>query len=196
MKSLINRTLAAASALALLGGAAPAFAQSEPILGQVSLFATNWCPRGWMQASGQILPISQYTALFSLYGVTYGGNGVNNFALPNLNDRAPVSWSTNLPLGAAVGSSSTTLTIAQLPAHTHMVLAASAAPSTNNPAGGSLATFPTGTPIYAANTATPDVVMNPSIVGPTGGNSPVSTQSPSLAMNFCVAMQGVFPSRN
>lgn len=196
MKTLIKRTLATASVMAMLGGAAPALAQAEPILGQVSLFATDWCPKGWVQANGQILPIAQYTALFSLYGVTYGGNGVTNFALPNLNDRAPVSWSSNLPIGAAIGSSTTTLMISQLPQHTHIVLATSAAPSTNNPAGGSLATFASGTPIYAASTATPDVVMNPGVVGPTGGNTPISTQSPSLAMNYCVAMQGIFPSRN
>lgn len=196
MKSLIKLTLAATSALAVVGGAAPAFAQAEPILGQVSLFATNWCPKGWAQASGTTLPIAQYTALFSLYGTTYGGNGTTTFALPNLNDRAPIGWSSTNPIGAVIGQSSVTLTIQQMPQHNHMLLASSQAPASNSPTGASLATFPSGNNIYAAATATPDVQMNAGVIGFSGGNLPVPTQSPSLALNYCVAMQGIFPSRN
>lgn len=196
MKSLIKLTLAATSALAMLGGAAPALAQAEPILGQVSLFATNWCPKGWAQASGTTLPIAQYTALFSLYGTAYGGNGTTTFALPNLNDRAPISWSSTNPIGAVIGQSTVTLTVQQLPQHNHPMFASSASPGSNSPSGGSLGTFPSGNNIYAAATATPDVQMNVGVIGQAGGNSPVPTQSPSLAMNYCVAMQGIFPSRN
>lgn len=195
MKQFKVMGLAAISGLAVLGAAASANAQAEPILGQVSLFATNWCPVGWAQANGATIAIQSNSALFSLYGVTYGGNGTTNFALPNLQNRAPISWSSTNPIGAAVGNSSVTLTTAQMPAHTHVVLASSAATSTNNPAGGSLGTFPAGDAIYAANTSTPDVAMHAGIVTTTGGNQPVSTQSPVLSMNWCVAMQGIYPSR-
>lgn len=195
MKAFKVMGLAAASGVAMLCAAAPAAAQSEPILGQVSLFATNWCPEGWLAANGATLPIQQYSALFSLYGVTYGGDGVTNFALPNLMGRAPVSWSGALQIGTQAGAATTNLTVQQLPAHTHMVFGSSAATSTNTPAGGLLGTFPAGQPIYAANTATPDILMHQGVVGVTGGNQPVPTQSPVLSMNWCVAVNGIFPQR-
>ena len=195
MKTITVIGLAAASSLALLCGATSAAAQSEPILGQVTLFATSWCPSGWLPANGATLPISQYTSLFSLYGTTYGGDGVTNFALPNLSGRAPVSWSGALQIGTQAGSASTNLTVAQMPAHTHLVYGTSAATSTNSPAGGSLGTFPAGQPIYAANTATPDIALHQGVVGITGGNQPIPTQSPVLAMNWCVAIAGVYPQQ-
>lgn len=195
MKQFKVMGLAALSGLAVLGGAASAHAQAEPILGQVSLFATNWCPRGWAPADGATLSIQANSALFSLYGVTYGGNGTTNFNLPNLQNRAPISWSSTNPIGAATGSSSATLTTAQMPAHTHVVLASSATISTNSPAGGSLGTFPAGQTIYAANTVTPDVAMHAGIVSVSGGSQPFSTQSPVLSMNWCVATSGIYPSR-
>ena len=93
MKQFKVMGLAALSSLAVLGGAASAHAQAEPILGQVSLFATNWCPRGWAQANGATIAIQSNSALFSLYGITYGGNGTTTFALPNLQNRPPDCWS-------------------------------------------------------------------------------------------------------
>lgn len=187
--------LAATSGLALICGAAPAAAQSEPILGQVSLFATNWCPQGWLQANGAALSIAQYTSLYALYGTIYGGDGVTTFALPNLQGRAPVSWSGALQIGTQAGSATTNLTVQQMPAHTHQVFGTSAATSTNSPLGGALGTFPAGQPIYADNTATPDILMHEGVVGVTGGNQPIPIQSPVLAMNWCVAVEGVFPSQ-
>lgn len=195
MKQLKVMGLAAISGLAVLGSATSANAQAEPILGQVSLFATNWCPRGWAQANGATIAIQSNSALFSLYGTTYGGNGTTTFNLPNLQNRAPISWSSTNPIGVAIGNSSVTLTTSQMPAHTHVVLASSAAISTNNPAGGSLGTFPAGQTIYAANTVTPDVAMHAGIVTVAGGSQPFPTQSPVLSMNWCVAMQGIYPSR-
>jgi len=187
--------LAAASGAALLCAAAPAAAQSEPLLGQVSLFAMNWCPRGWAPANGALVAISQNSALYSLYGITYGGDGQNTFALPNLQDRAPVSWSSTNPIGTASGSSSVTLTINQMPTHSHPVLGTIQPTGTNDPTGALLGTFPVGQSIYAPNTATPDVPMHAGIIGPAGGNQPVSTQSPILAMTWCVATAGIYPSR-
>jgi microcystin-dependent protein len=120
---------------------------------------------------------------------------VTNFALPNLGGRAPVSWSGALQIGTQAGSATTSLTVQQIPAHTHQVFGTSAATSTNSPLGGSLGTFPAGQPIYAANTATPDILMHAGVVGVTGGNQPISTQSPVLAMNWCLATEGVYPQR-
>jgi len=192
MKQFKVMALAAISGLAILGAAGAANAQAEPVLGQVSLFATSWCPVGWAQANGALIAIQSNSALFSLYGVTYGGNGSTNFALQN---RAPINWSNTNAIGSATGSSTVTLTTAQMPAHTHVVLASSTTISTNNPAGASLGTFPASAVIYAPNTSTPDVAMHAGIVSMAGGNQPVSTQSPVLAMNWCVATQGIYPSR-
>lgn len=187
--------LAGASGLAVLCGAASASAQSEPILGQVALFATDWCPEYWAPANGALIPISQNSALYSLYGVTYGGDGQVTFGLPNLSNRAPINWSSANPLGAQIGQSSVTMTQGQMPMHTHVVLGSSAATATNDPTGASLGTFPAGQAIYAPNSSTPDVPMHAGIVGIAGGSQPIPTQSPALAMTWCVAVQGIYPSR-
>lgn len=195
MKSTLRAALAATAAFAAIAGAAPAFAQAEPFIGQVTLFGMNWCPRNWLPANGQTMSIAQNSALFSLFGTQYGGDGVATFALPNLQGRAPVSASSSYPVGTAWGNSQVTMTIAQMPAHTHVVLASSAGPTVNSPSGASLATFPGSNPIYAAPSSTPDIPMNPAIVSSVGNNQPIPTQSPVLAMIWCVSMQGVFPSR-
>ena len=192
---VLGAAAVAASGLALLCGASPAAAQADPILGQVTLFATNWCPNNWLPANGAVLAISQYSALFSLYGTTYGGDGTTNFALPDLSGRAPVSWSGGLQIGTQAGSTTTSMTVQQMPAHTHQVFGTSAPTSTNTPLGGLLGTFPTGQSIYAANPAAPDILMHEGVVGISGGNQPIPIQSPVLAMNWCVAVNGVFPQR-
>lgn len=168
---------------------------ADPYVGQLVLFATDWCPVHWAKANGALLPINQNQALFSLYGTTYGGNGTTNFALPDLQGRAPVSYASTMPLGLATGNTTATLTIAQMPMHNHVLLAAASGPVTNNPSGGSLATFPAGSPIYASPSETPSVAMHPNVVTPTGGNQPFSIQNPILAMNWCVSLQGIYPSR-
>lgn len=196
MKTLSKLAMAASAAVAVLGAAAPASAQVEPYLSQAALFATNWCPKGWVQANGQLLSIQQNQALFSLYGTTYGGDGRSTFALPNLQNRAPISWSNTNPIGSAIGAPVVTLTVQQLPMHTHFMLASSTNGTTSNPSGATLSTFPTGQTIYAANTSTPDVVMNAASVRTTGGGQPISIQSPVLPMTWCIATSGVFPSRN
>jgi microcystin-dependent protein len=198
MKRLKLLALGATAALGLNAAiSAPVLAQAaEPFVGQLVLFPMNWCPRNWAKANGAILPIAQHQALYSLYGTTYGGDGRQTFGLPNLEGRAPVSYSSNMPLGMMTGSSTATLTVNQMPAHNHMILAASTGPTSNNPAGGSLATFPDGSPIYASSAEVPSVAMHPNVVTPTGNNQPFSTQSPILAMNWCVSLQGIYPSRS
>lgn len=193
MKRTHTLALAATALCAVLGAAAPASAQVEPYIGQISVFGGNFCPRGWTQASGQIVAIRSNTPLFALYGTIYGGDGTVTFALPNLNDRAPAAWSNNNPIGEEWGASTTTLITTEMPMHRHTILAASTGGATNSPAGAALATFPAAQKIYSANP--PSVMMNPAVMGPAGGNQPFSTQSPVLAMTWCVATTGIYPSR-
>jgi len=197
MNRLKLLALGATAALGLNAAVStPVLAQAaEPYIGQLVLFATDWCPRNWHKADGALLSINANQALFSLYGTTYGGDGMTTFALPNLQGRAPVSYSSNMPLGLMTGNTTATLTIAQMPMHNHVLLAASTGPTSNSPSGGSLATFPSGSPIYASPSETPSVAMHPNVVTPTGGNQPFSIQNPILAMNWCVSMQGIYPSR-
>lgn len=198
--------LLAASAVAIAATftiSAPAQAQAEPLLGQMMLFGGNFCPRGWGDASGALLPINQYSALFSLLGTMYGGDGRTTFALPDLRGRAPISLGSGPGLpsyptqGARGGSTSFTLTINTMPTHNHIgtMRASQIAGDTANPKDNSLATSP-GTPIY--HTGAPNVNMDVGtvVIGNSGANIPVNKLSPYLVMRWCVAMQGVFPSRN
>lgn len=174
-----------------------AFAQ-EPYLGEIRLFGFNFCPVGWAPANGQTLSISANSALFSLYGTYFGGNGTTNFNLPDLTGRAPVAFGSppnGQAFGTAYGASSVNLTIGQLPPHTHQLRATSQSNNQNLPAGALLATFPAGEKIYSASTAPADTAMSTAAIGLTGGGLPVSTQSPALAVSWCVATQGIYPSR-
>jgi microcystin-dependent protein len=195
MKRLLA-TAALASTLHLVGGGL-ASAQI-PYISEVRLFSFNFCPIGWFQASGQLLPISQYTALYALIGTTYGGNGTTTFALPNLNGRAPYgSGSTGgLPpttVGEVYGQSTVSLSANNMPAHTHQLYASSNGPATNTAAGGLSASLPTGERGYAAAGSPANVTFSPNAVGLTGQNLPVNIQSPSLSMNWCIAYDGIFP---
>jgi len=166
-------------------------------IGEVRLFGFNFCPTGWLQASGQTLAVNQYSALFSLYGTIYGGNGQTNFMLPNLNGRAPYdSGAGGQPIGAYYGSPQATLTIANLPAHGHQLNASTTAPSVDNPTGGYLGTLTNASQkIYAPSGSPANAPMGSGAVGVTGGNQPFSTLSPALAMMWCVAITGIYPSR-
>jgi len=174
-------------------------AAQEMYVGELRQFGFNWCPYGWLQAAGQLLPISQYTPLFALIGTTFGGNGTTNFALPNLSGRAPYGQLANgqgQPFGAVYGQSQVTLTVANLPAHTHQLKGSSAAATTYSLNGGLLST-PTNTAakVYAGAGSPADTNMAVGAVGMTGNNVPISTQSPALSVNWCIATTGVFPSR-
>jgi len=172
-------------------------AAQEPYLGEVRLFGFNFCPVGWLEAAGQTLSVTQNTALFSLYGTTYGGNGSTTFGLPNLSGRAPygmASGGAGQPIGAVYGTSTVTLTVANLPPHTHQLTASSAPDTTNSPAGAFLAT-PAGGKLYAPAGSPPNSPMAVSAIGITGSGVPISVQSPALSMNWCVATVGIYPSR-
>ncbi|HTT97594.1 MAG TPA: tail fiber protein [Rhizomicrobium sp.] len=172
---------------------------TDPYLGQLMVVGFTFCPRGWTEANGQILSIASNTALFSLYGTTYGGNGQTTFALPDLRGRVAMHVGAGLGLpnadqGEVLGTPTTTLTVANLPAHNHSLNASGAAPSSNDPSGNLLGTFTPTQHVY--DPGAPNKVMAPTAIGMTGQNIPFDQHQPSLVLRYCVALQGVFPSRN
>lgn len=165
---------------------------TEPFLSQIQIFSFNFPPKGWALCNGQLLPINQNQALFSLLGTTYGGDGRVNFALPNLQGRVPMHVGGGLTLGQQGGEQAHTLSLAEMPAHTHQAVAS---------AGGPTASLPTNN-FWASNTgfapygSTTDLAMSPSAISPVGGGQAHLNMSPFLTLNFCIALQGIFPSQN
>ncbi len=171
---------------------------SEPFIGEIRMFGFNFAPSGWAMCNGQLLPISQNTALFSLLGTFYGGNGTSDFALPDLRSRVPLHMGQGVglspyTLGEDAGLQTATLNDAQLPSHTHTVQASDSAAKLRSPGTGVLGKT-TGHTYEAA----PDGVttMNAAMISPTGEGQPFSIVQPVLTLNFCIALQGIFPSRN
>lgn len=168
----------------------------EPFIGQIILFAGNFAPRGWTLCDGQLLAISQHQALFSIIGTTYGGDGKTTFALPDLRSRVPIQPGqgpglSHYQLGERTGSESVTLTTTQIPSHTHQLRASDQDPSGRpDPRNNSLALAD----IYASADA--GDAMSPTSIANTGGNQPHTNVQPVLALNFIIAMVGIFPSRN
>ena len=167
---------------------------SQPFIGEVKVVSFNFPPRGWAFCNGQLLPINQNQALFSILGTTYGGDGRVNFALPNLQGRMPLHVGAGITLGTAAGEASHTLTVNEMPAHNHPAMAQSAVAPT--PGGGSpnntvWATAPS--PVFGTS---PNVGMNAAAVSNAGNGQPHENQAPYLTLNFIVALQGIFPSRN
>lgn len=180
---------------------------SQPFIAEIRIFAGNFAPRTWAFCNGQLLSIAQNTALFSLLGTTYGGNGTQNFALPNLQGSTPIGPGqgpglANYLLGQVSGAPSVTLTGGQVPAHTHTPSCFSTAPNPApilSPAGNVWAVA--GSRRVTANlyaTISTPVAMNAQVVNPNnpGGAQPHNNLQPFLALNFIIALQGIFPSRN
>lgn len=177
-----------------------------PYLAQVKMFGFSYAPRGYALCNGQFLPINQNQALFSLLGTTYGGNGQTTFALPDLRGRTPMgggssvdpNWQPNFLLGQRAGSESVTLNNSEMPQHVHQVNASTAAGNNRIPSNRVYATSTNPvTPISLYAPATGALVgLNPSSVGQSGGSQPHTNMQPYITMNFCIALQGVFPSRN
>jgi microcystin-dependent protein len=175
----------------------------SPFLGEIYMFAGNFAPRGWAFCNGQLLSISQNSALFAVLGTTYGGNGVTVFALPNLQSRVPMHAGqgpglSNRVQGEAAGAETATIGLTQLPAHSHAVtLNASTGPAnTANPDAAVMAASEAG--LYATGVA-PGVVMggtSVSLGNSAGGNTPHPNVQPYQAINFIIALEGIFPSRN
>jgi microcystin-dependent protein len=180
---------------------------SQPFLGEIRMFGFGFAPNGWQPCNGQTLAISQYAALFALLGTTYGGNGTSTFQLPNLQSRVPVCQGsgaglTPYVLGEQTGTESVTLLTTQMPAHSHAVNAGTttsgnvAQPAGAYPATVQITGETKGGTVNTYSTASPNAIMNPNMIGPSGGNQPHPNIQPVLCVNFCIAMVGLFPSRN
>ncbi|NMM54551.1 phage tail protein [Paenibacillus aquistagni] len=173
----------------------------DPYLGEIRIFAGQFAPKDWAFCNGQLLPISQYTALFSIIGVRYGGDGKTTFALPNLQGRAPMHFGagpglTPHELGEAGGSSSVTLLESEIPRHNHTPAAVSSGSGDANPeqkVWGPTAGLP-GPKIYS--TAEPNVPMNPAALSQAGSSQPHNNMQPYLGINFIISLAGVYPPRS
>jgi microcystin-dependent protein len=164
---------------------------SEPFLAEIRIFSFNFAPPGWALCNGQLLPINQNQALFSLLGTTYGGDGQTTFALPNLRGRVPMHVGAH-GLGEQGGEEAHSLSMAEMPAHTHVVNATDADANTGNPANNVPARATT--PVYHAPTAL--TALHPNSITNVGGSQPHANMQPFLAITFAIALQGIFPSRN
>lgn len=175
---------------------------SEPFIAEVVMFAGNFAPRGWAFCQGQVLAIAQNTALFSLLGTTYGGNGQTTFALPDLRGRVPVGTGQgpglpSMTLGEVAGEPSHTLNVNEMPAHTHsaQVGAQSGAGNSTSPSGATWATSSSRDALYS--TSAPNAQMSAGVtVGAAGGSQPHNNMQPYLGMNYIIALEGIYPSRN
>jgi microcystin-dependent protein len=170
---------------------------TTPFLGEIRMFGFNFTPTGWAACNGQLMPISQNTALFSLLGTIYGGNGTTTFALPNLQSRVPVHMGqgTGLSLydiGQDGGAETVTLTAAEMPVHSHPVHADATEATSDDPVGHTLAKSKTH--VYAPGPGTE--FMHAKTAGDAGNGQAHANIQPYLTLNFCIALQGVFPSRS
>ena len=164
---------------------------SEPFLGEIKIISWNFPPKGWAFCNGQLLPINQNQALFSILGTTYGGDGRVNFGLPNLQGRVPFHIGQGLVLGEVGGQTSHTLTLSEMPAHSHPVAANSGNADKVDPTANFWAQG-----AASAYSPTPNNAMHPAAVTNVGGSQPHANMPPYLVLNFIIALQGIFPSRN
>ena len=178
---------------------------ADPFVGEIRIFAFSFAPRGWAVCDGGTVAIQQNAALFSILGVTYGGNGTTNFNLPNFQGRAAMHWGappglspTNI--GQVQGSDTVTLTSQQLPMHTHLLqggTVASGGGSQQTATPSPTAMFSLSNPLLAyAPDPTPPVSFAPQAIMPAGGGQPHSNAQPRTALLYCIALEGIFPSRN
>lgn len=168
---------------------------SNPYVGEIRMFGGNFAPAGWAFCSGQLLPISENDVLFNLIGTTYGGDGQETFALPNLQSRVPVHSGTGpggltYQLGEQGGVESVTLTTNQIPVHSHPMVASTADANSPNPGGNVLAQPVTTTPYF---NDIPNTTLNGSAIAPVGGSQPHENMQPYLAVNFIISLFGIFP---
>jgi microcystin-dependent protein len=176
---------------------------SEPYIGQIQAFGFDFAPRGWALCNGQLMSIAHNTALFSLIGTTYGGDGVTTFALPDLRGRAPTHWGqgpglSDYEMGEMYGQQTHTLISTEMPAHNHILMAnAGTADASDQPANNLLcqahdASTGSGINVYSPHANT---TMSPMAISVSGGSQPHNIQGPRLTISFCIALEGIFPSR-
>jgi microcystin-dependent protein len=162
-----------------------------PFLAEIRIMSFNFPPQGWAMCDGQLLPINQNEALFELLGTTYGGDGKVNFGLPNLQGRTPIHVGTGHSLGERGGEQSHTLSISELPSHTHGVVAASVPATSNVPSNERMISQSTGANLYAK--ASNVQAMAPQTIASVGGSQAHPNMQPYLTLNFCISLQGLFP---
>jgi microcystin-dependent protein len=175
----------------------------DPFIGEIRMFGGNFAPKGWAFCNGQLLSISQNTALFSILGTTYGGNGQTTFALPDLQCRVPMHWGNGAGLspkviGEVAGTETVTLLSVHMAPHTHPLMATNNDADNAHPVGNTLAGNSATQGTIATYAATPPSgQMNPASIGPnTGGGQPVPILNPFLCVSFIIALEGIYPSRN
>jgi microcystin-dependent protein len=164
---------------------------AEPFTSEIRIMSFGYAPRGWAMCNGQLLPINQNQALFSLLGTTFGGDGRVNFALPDLRGQVPIHVGSGHTFGEKGGEQAHTLSIAEIPTHTHVLEASGNNATQNSPTNAFLAN---STAVY--HTATSLVALNPSSVTSTGGSQAHLNMQPFLVLTFCIALTGIFPSQN
>ncbi|HEV2882782.1 MAG TPA: phage tail protein [Pyrinomonadaceae bacterium] len=167
---------------------------SEPFLSEIRIMSFAFAPKGWALCNGQLMPINQNQALFSLLGTTYGGDGRVNFALPDLRGRTPIHEGSGHTLGERGGEQAHTLTIAELPTHAHVANATSIPATTNTPGSNLLLAQSTSSQLYGAPSNVQ--AMAPNAISNVGGSQAHLNMQPFLTLNFCIALQGIFPSQN
>jgi microcystin-dependent protein len=167
---------------------------AQPYVGEIRMFAGNFAPAGWMFCEGQLLPISENETLFQLIGTTYGGDGESTFALPDLRGRLPIHQGNGFILAETGGAEEITLTVNQIPAHSHPFLATANGATQSNPQGQTTAS---NSPINIYRTLVPpppNVNMAPSMIGSVGGSQPHTNFQPYLCVDFIISLFGIFPS--
>lgn len=181
---------------------------SDQYLGEIRLFPYTFAPQGWADCTGQLMPISQNAALFSLLGTNFGGNGTSNFGLPDLQGRVPVDWQqgpglSNYALGQKGGSETVALTSTNMGAHSHAMVASTTNGNTNSPSATAVLAQPyvaatprTGNQGQIYNAQAPTTSLTPATIQPVGGSQPHNNVQPSLVMRYCIALTGIFPPRN
>jgi microcystin-dependent protein len=173
---------------------------ADPFVAEIRIFPFNFAPKGWAFCDGQLLPLSQNTALFSLLGTTYGGNGKSNFALPDLQGRGPMHPGQGPglslhDLGETGGSETVSLLESEIPSHNHALRGSNSVGDVTSPGGATMAR-PGNVMIYQQTTNANLVSLAPQTLAPAGGDQPHNNLQPYLTLNFCIALQGVFPPRS
>lgn len=166
---------------------------AQPYVGEVRMFAGNFAPAGWMFCEGQLLPISENETLFQLIGTTYGGDGQSTFALPDLRGRIPIHQGNGFILAETGGAEEITLTVQQIPAHTHTAMASTSAATSSSPANNVPARASTAL-VFPYGTDQPQTTISPNAVAASGGSQPHNNFQPYLCVSFIISLFGIFPS--
>lgn len=167
---------------------------AQPYVGEIRMFAGNFAPAGWMFCEGQLLPISEYETLFNLIGTTYGGDGQSTFALPDLRGRIPIHFGNGFTLAETGGVEEITLTVSQIPAHSHPFLATANTAASNNPTS-NLGAVNNVFGVFPYGSDAPRINLSPNAISSVGGSQPHTNFQPYLCVDFIISLFGIFPSQ-